>query len=163
MTGVQQMSKPAYSKNEQPAGQGQLTINIFAMFMSVFAFLFVQQAGVLLMNVMFSLNYPSNLDNAKGIFASFSLVIFLTFLFGLASQIGYEVIRRTKAEKKIYVVYNIIILVLLAIQGVTVAVMTYPLYAAPNLFISIATLYGVYAVNKGMTGHFARRIKKLKK
>jgi hypothetical protein len=157
------MSKPAYRKNEPPSGQGQLTINIFAMFMSVFAFLFVQQAGVLLMNVMFSLNYPSNLDNVKGIFPAFSLVIFLTFLFGLASQMGYEIIRRTKAEKKIYVVYNVIVLILLAIQGVTVAVMTYPIYAAPNLFVSIATLYGVYAINKGMTGHFARRIKKIKK
>ncbi|HCU08337.1 MAG TPA: hypothetical protein DF480_05155 [Clostridiales bacterium] len=157
------MSKPDYRKKEPPDSQGQLTINIFAMFMSVVVFLFIQQAGILLLNVMFSLSYPSNLDNVTNMMGTIILIIFLTFLFGLASQMGYGIIRRTKAENKIFVVYNVVILLILFIQGITVAFMTVPMYIVPNLLIGIATMYSLYTIIKGVPDRFVHRIKKLKK
>jgi hypothetical protein len=157
------MSKPDYRKKEPPDSQGQLTINIFAMFMSVVMFLFVQQAGILLLNVMFSLSYPSNLDNVTNMLGTIVLIIFLTFLFGLASQTGYGVIRRTKAESKIFVVYNVVILAILLIQGITVSLMTVPMYSVPNILIGIATVYSLYTLFKGVPDRFLHRVKTLKK
>ena len=157
------MKKTNYSKTEPKSGEGQLTINIFAMFMSLFVFLFVQQAGILLLNVMFSLGYPTNLDNITNFLGSIIVIIFLTFLFGFASQMGFGIIRRTKAESKIYIVYNVATLIILAIQGITVAIMTAPMYIAPNILICGATIYSLTSVIKGIPESFISRVNKIRK
>lgn len=157
------MKTPDYRKKTPPDSQGQLTINIFAMFMSVVVFLFIQQAGILLLNVMFSLSYPSDMDNVTNLLGTIILIIFLTFLFGVASQMGYGVIRRTKAERKIFVVYNVVILGILFLQGITVVLMIPPVYAVPNLLISIATVYSLYTVIKGVPDRLMNRIRRQKK
>lgn len=157
------MKKSNYRKPAPTVKEGQLTINIFAMFMSLSVFLFIQQAGILLINVMFSLSYPSNLDNVTNFIGSIILIVFLTFLFGLATQAGFGIIRRTDAENKIYLVYNVITLFIIIIQGISVAMMVAPMYIVPNLMISAAILYSLYSVIKGVPKSFINRFSKQKR
>ena len=157
------MKKTNYNKPAPTVKEAQLTINIFAMFMSLFVFLFVQQAGVLLINVMFSLNYPFNLDTISNFIGSIILIIFLTFLFGFATQAGYGVIRRTEAENKIYLVYNAITLFIIIIQGISVAMMVAPMYLVPNLVIGAAIIYSLYSVIKGVPKSFVSKFLKQKR
>ncbi|NCB41113.1 MAG: hypothetical protein EOM59_00610 [Clostridia bacterium] len=157
------MKQPSRRKSQPTVKQGQLTINIFAMFMSLFVFLFIQQTGILLINVMFSLGYPSNLDNITNFIGTITMIIVLTFLFGFASQAGYGIIRRTGAEDKIYLVYNVLTLFIIAIQGVTVAMMVAPMYIVPNLLIGAAIIYSLYSVIKGVPKSFIDKISKQKR
>ncbi len=140
------------SKNTAgPNNQDKLTVNIFAMFVSVVVFLFIQQAGILLLNVLFSLNYPKDVSNIGGFFSALSYILVLTAIFGFAAQAGYEIIRRVKAEEKIYIVYNTITLLILIVQGLTVFTMISPMYIVPNIFICSATLYGLYKIKMGIS------------
>jgi hypothetical protein len=157
------MRKNNYKKHDSTPKEGQLTINIFAMFMSLSVFLFIQQAGILLINVMFSLNYPYNLDIISNFIGSIILIIFLTFLFGFATQVGYGIIRRTEAENKIYLVYNVITLFIITIQGITVAMMVAPMYIVPNLLIGAAIVYSLYSVIKGVPKSFISKFSKQKR
>jgi hypothetical protein len=157
------MNKPDYRKKAPPAGQGQLTINIFAMFMSTAAFLFVQQAGILLLNVMFSLNYPRSLGNVTNLFSAVMLIVVLTLLFGFASQVGHGIVRRTQAQHQILIVYNTVVLLILIIQGITVAVMTAPMFIVPNLFIGVAIIYTLYILVTGAPDIFVNHLRKIRK
>lgn len=157
------MKQANYRKKAPAAGQGQFTINIFAMFMSVVVFLFVQQAGILLMNVMFSLGYPSNLDNVDSFLGSIVLIVFLTLLFGVASQMGHSVVLRTEAQRKILVVYNSVVLLILIIQGISVAMMTVPMYIVPNLLIGAAIVYTLYILVTGRQDSLIKQVRRLRK
>lgn len=156
------MKKPKINTPKPPV-EGQLTINIFAIFISLFVFVFIQQAGILLINIMFSLNYPSNLDTISNFLGSMILIIFLTFLFGFATQIGFSVIRKTDAEYKIYLIYNVVTLLIFIIQGITVAMMVSPIYIAPNILLSVAIIYSLYSAIKGVPKSFVEKFVKQKR
>lgn len=154
------MKKDAYQKPVPPQKQGQLTINVFAMFLSVFVFLFIQQAGILLLNVLLDLSYPQDVSNIGGFFSAMTYIFVLTALFGFASQMGFSIIRRVRAEEKIYIVYNSLTLFILIVQGITVYAMIPPMYIVPNLFICAATFYGLYKIKMGISVPKATKTKK---
>lgn len=143
-----------------PEHQAKITINIFAMFLSIVVFLFIQQAGILLLNVLFDLDYPRDVSNISGFFSAISYILALTGLFGLAAQVGFSMIQRVNAEAKIYVVYNTLTLFILIVQGITVYVMIPPMYIVPNIFICAATFYGLYKIKMGITAKKPGKTKK---
>lgn len=156
------MRKPVYRNKSQQDKEGQLTINIFAIFMSLVVFLFIQQGGIHLLNVMYGLGYPSDMSKITNMFGVTIFNVVLIFIFGVALQFGYGIIRRTKADTKIFVAYNIITLFILVIQGISVALLSSPLFTAPNLVMGVATLYSTYTVIKGVPDRVVGRVRKLK-
>lgn len=154
------MRNPSSKNSTVPEHQGKLTINIFAMFISIVVFLFIQQAGILLLNVLFDLNYPKDVSNINGFFGAISYIMVLTGIFGLAAQVGFSMIQRVNAEEKIYFVYNTLTLFILLVQGVTVYAMIHPMYIVPNIFICAATFYGLYKIKMGISTKKPGKVKK---
>ena len=110
------MRKPVYKKNTHSEPQGEMTVNIFAIFISLFVFLFVQQGGILLLNVMFGLNYPNDVSRITNFFGTTIFNVVLIFVFGVGLQMGYGIIRRVKADTKIFIAYNMVTLLILVIR-----------------------------------------------
>lgn len=145
------MRDSSQKNSTAPEHQAKITVNIFAMFISIVVFLFIQQAGILLLNVLFDLNYPRDVSNIDGFFGAISYILVLTGIFGLAAQVGFSMIQRVNAEAKIYVVYNTLTLFILIVQGITVYAMIHPMYIVPNIFICAATFYGLYKIKMGIS------------
>ncbi len=156
------MRKPVYKKNTHSEPQGKMTVNIFAIFISLFVFLFVQQGGILLLNVMFGLNYPNDVSRITNFFGTTIFNVVLIFVFGVGLQMGYGIIRRVKADTKIFIAYNMVTLLILVIQGLGVALAISPLYTVPNIVLGIATVYSTYTTIKGVPDRVVGRIRKLK-
>lgn len=129
--------------------KGQRTINIYAFFFSIVAYLFVLQIGTLLSGMLMGFRYPNGMLGIQGIFETISLVLVLTVVFLLASQAGFTIIRRAEADKKNFIIYDIFVIFSMAITGIYV-VIAYgnAWFGLPNVATIAATAFSLKNVNK---------------
>ena len=129
--------------------KGQRTINIYAFFFSLVAFLFVLQFGTGLLGALLGFRYPSGMQSVSGFFSTFTAVLTLTVLFLLASQAGFTIIRKAEADKSITKVYNIIVIAVMAFEAVYVFLAYRNVFLLlPNLFTIAATAYSLANINR---------------
>lgn len=129
--------------------KGQRTINIYAFFFSLVVFLFVMQLGSGLFGALMGFRYPSGMLGVTGIISTFAAVSVLTIVFLIASQAGFEVIRRAAADKVITVWYNRIVIGIMLVEAVYVfSLYKNVWFLLPNLLTSAATVYSLVNINR---------------
>ena len=129
--------------------KGQRTINIYAFFFSLVAFLFILQLGTGLAGALMGFRYPNGMLGMTGVVGTISLVIVLTVIFLLASQAGYTIIRKAEADKKNYIIYNIFVIAYMALFAVYVASAYKNIFfAIPNVLTIAATAFSLKNVNR---------------
>ena len=129
--------------------KGQRTINIYAFFFSLVAFLFVMQLGTGIAGALMGFRYPDGLLGMTGVVNTISLVIVLTAIFLAASSAGFIVIRKAEADKKNFIIYHSIVIAVMAL-GLIYVILAYKnaWLALPNVFTIAATGYSLKNVNK---------------
>lgn len=129
--------------------KGQRTINIYAFFFSLVAFLFVLQLGTGLAGALMGFRYPNGLLGMTGIVGTISLVLVLTVIFLAASQAGFAIIRRAEADKQNYIIYHSIVIFIMAIDALyIVAAYKNVWFILPNIFTVAATAFSLKNVNR---------------
>lgn len=129
--------------------KGQRTINIYAFFFSLVAFLFVLQLGTGLAGALMGFRYPNGLLGMTGIVGTISLVLVLTVIFLGASQAGFTIIRRAEADKRNYIIYHILVIFVMALSAAYVAAAYKNVwFILPNVFTIASTAYSLKNVNR---------------
>ena len=129
--------------------KGQRTINIYAFFFSLVAFLFVMQLGTGIAGALMGFRYPDGLLGMTGVINTISLVIVLTAIFLAASSAGFIVIRKAEADKKNFIIYHSIVIAVMALSAIyIVGAYKNAWFILPNLFTIAATAYSLKNVNK---------------
>ena len=129
--------------------KGQRTINIYAFFFSLVAFLFVLQLGTGLLGALMGWRYPSGMHTVHGFIGTFSAVLTLTVLFLLASQAGFTIITRAEADKAIMKVYNGIVIAVMLLEAVYVFLMYKNAFLMlPNALTIAATAYSLVNIGR---------------
>ncbi len=129
--------------------KGQRTINIYAFFFSLVAFLFVMQLGTGIAGALMGFRYPDGLLGMTGVVNTISLVIVLTAIFLAASSAGFIVIRKAEADKKNFVIYHSIVIAVMALSAIyMIGAYKNVWFMLPNLFTIAATAYSLKNVNK---------------
>lgn len=124
--------------------KGQLTINIYAFFFSLVAFLFVLQLGAGVIGALMRFSYPGNLSPLDDFWSIFGAVSSLTVVFMLASQVGTIVIRRAEASPKIFVVYNLIVLFIMFTGAVWIFYVYRQIwFILPNVITILGTIFAL--------------------
>ena len=129
--------------------KGQRTINIYAFFFSLVAFLFVMQLGTGIAGALMGFRYPDGLLGMTGVVNTISLVIVLTVIFLAASSAGFIVIRKAEADKKNFIIYHCIVIAVMVL-GLIYVIMAYKnaWFALPNVFTIAATAFSLKNVNR---------------
>ena len=129
--------------------KGQRTINIYAFFFSLVAFLFVLQLGTGLAGALMGFRYPNGLLGMTGIVGTISLVLVLTVIFLAASQAGFAIIRRAEADKKNYIIYHSIVIFIMLIDALYIVTAYKNVwFILPNIFTAAATAFSLKNVNR---------------
>ena len=129
--------------------KGQRTINIYAFFFSLVAFLFVMQLGTGIAGALMGFRYPDGLLGMTGVINTISLIIVLTAIFLAASSAGFIVIRKAEADKKNFIIYHSIVIAVMALSAIyIVGAYKNAWFILPNLFTIAATAYSLKNVNK---------------
>ncbi len=129
--------------------KGQRTINIYAFFFSLVAFLFVLQLGTGLAGALMGFRYPNGLLGMTGIVGTISLVLVLTVIFLGASQAGFTIIRRAEADKRNYIIYHILVIFVMTLSAAYVAAAYKNVwFILPNVFTIASTAYSLKNVNR---------------
>ncbi|MBQ4409938.1 MAG: hypothetical protein K5772_02230 [Clostridia bacterium] len=129
--------------------KGQRTINIYAFFFSLVAFLFVMQLGTGIAGALMGFRYPDGLLGMTGVINTISLIIVLTAIFLAASSAGFIVIRKAEADKKNFIIYHSIVIAVMALSAIyIVGAYKNVWFILPNLFTIAATAYSLKNVNK---------------
>ena len=129
--------------------KGQRTINIYAFFFSLVAFLFVLQLGTGLAGALMGFRYPDGLLGMTTLFGTISLVLVLTVIFLVASQAGFAIIRRAEADKKNYIIYHSLVIFVMAISAIYIGVAYKDAwFVLPNVLTIAATAYSLKNVNR---------------
>ena len=129
--------------------KGQRTINIYAFFFSLVAFLFVMQLGTGIAGALMGFRYPDGLLGMTGVINTISLVIVLTAIFLGASQAGFIVIRKAQADRRNYIIYHSIVIVVMVLSAVyMIGAYKNAWFALPNLLTIAATAFSLKNVNK---------------
>ena len=129
--------------------KGQRTINIYAFFFSLVAFLFVMQLGTGVAGALMGFRYPDGLLGMTGVVNTISLIIVLTAIFLAASSAGFIVIRKAEADKKNFIIYHSIVIAVMALSAIyIVGAYKNAWFILPNLFTIAATAYSLKNVNK---------------
>lgn len=129
--------------------KGQRTINIYAFFFSLVAFLFVMQLGTGIAGALMGFRYPDGLLGMTGVVNTISLIIVLTAIFLAAASAGFIVIRKAEADKKNFIIYHSIVIAVMALSAIyIVGAYKNVWFILPNLFTIAATAYSLANVNK---------------
>ena len=129
--------------------KGQRTINIYAFFFSLVAFLFVMQLGTGIAGALMGFRYPDGLLGMTGVINTISLVIVLTAIFLAASSAGFVIIRKAEADKKNFVIYHTIVIAVMALSAIyIIGAYKNVWFILPNLFTIAATEYSLKNVNR---------------
>ena len=129
--------------------KGQRTINIYAFFFSLVAFLFVMQLGTGIAGALMGFSYPSGLLGMTGVINTISLILVLTAIFLAASQAGFIIIRKAEADKKNYVIYHSLVIAIMALSALyVIGAYKNAWFALPNIFTIAATAYSLKNVNR---------------
>ena len=129
--------------------KGQRTINIYAFFFSLVAFLFVMQLGTGIAGALMGFRYPDGLLGMTGVVNTISLIIVLTAIFLAASSAGFIVIRKAEADKKNFVIYHSIVIAVMALSAVyVIGAYKNVWWILPNIFTIAATAYSLKNVNR---------------
>ncbi|MBO4881250.1 MAG: hypothetical protein J5555_06165 [Firmicutes bacterium] len=129
--------------------KGQRTINIYAFFFSLVAFLFVMQLGTGIAGALMGFRYPDGLLGMTGVVNTISLIIVLTAIFLAASSAGFIVIRKAEADKKNFVIYHCIVIGVMALSAVyVIGAYKNVWWILPNIFTIAATAYSLKNVNR---------------
>ena len=129
--------------------KGQRTINIYAFFFSLVAFLFVMQLGTGIAGALMGFRYPDGLLGMTGVVNTISLIIVLTAIFLAASSAGFIVIRKAEADKKNFVIYHCIVIGVMALSVVyVIGAYKNVWWILPNIFTIAATAYSLKNVNR---------------
>ena len=129
--------------------KGQRTINIYAFFFSLVAFLFVMQLGTGIAGALMGFRYPDGLLGMTGVINTISLVIVLTAIFLAASSAGFVIIRKAEADKKNFVIYHTIVIAVMALSAISIiGAYKNVWFILPNLFTIAATAYSLKNVNR---------------
>ncbi len=129
--------------------KGQRTINIYAFFFSLVAFLFVLQLGSGIVGALMRFSYPGNLSSLNDFWSIFGAVSSLTVIFMLASQAGTIVIRRAEASPQIFVVYNLIVLIIMFMGAVWLFyVYKQVWFIMPNVITILGTIFALRNRNR---------------
>ena len=129
--------------------KGQRTINIYAFFFSLVAFLFVMQLGTGIAGALMGFRYPDGLLGMTGVINTISLVIVLTAIFLAASSAGFVIIRKAEADKKNFVIYHTIVIAVMALSAIyIIGAYKNVWFILPNLFTIAATVYSLKNVNR---------------
>lgn len=129
--------------------KGQRTINIYAFFFSLVAFLFVMQLGTGIAGALMGFRYPDGLLGMTGVINTISLVIVLTAIFLGASQAGFIVIRKAQADRRNYIIYHSIVIVVMVLSAIyMIGAYKNAWFALPNLLTIAATAFSLKNVNK---------------
>ena len=129
--------------------KGQRTINIYAFFFSLVAFLFVMQLGTGIAGALMGFRYPDGLLGMTGVINTISLVIVLTAIFLAASSAGFVIIRKAEADKKNFVIYQTIVIAVMALSAIyIIGAYKNVWFILPNLFTIAATAYSLKNVNR---------------
>ena len=129
--------------------KGQRTINIYAFFFSLVAFLFVMQLGTGIAGALMGFRYPDGLLGMTGVINTISLVIVLTAIFLAASSAGFIIIRKAEADKKNFIIYHCIVIAVMLL-GLVYVIGAYKnvWWILPNIFTIAATAYSLKNVNR---------------
>ena len=131
------------------AKKGQRTINIYAFFFSLVAFLFVLQLGTGLAGALMGFRYPNGLLGMTTVFGTISLVLVLTVIFLVASQAGFAIIRKAEADKKNYIIYHSLVIFVMAVSAIYVGVAyRNAWFTLPNILTIAATAYSLKNINR---------------
>ena len=129
--------------------KGQRTINIYAFFFSLVAFLFVMQLGTGIAGALMGFRYPDGLLGMTGVINTISLVIVLTAIFLAASSAGFVIIRKAEADKKNFVIYHTIVIAVMTLSAIyIIGAYKNVWFILPNLFTIAATAYSLKNVNR---------------
>ena len=129
--------------------KGQRTINIYAFFFSLVAFLFVMQLGTGIAGALMGFRYPDGLLGMTGVVNTISLIIVLTAIFLAAASAGFIVIRKAEADKKNFIIYHSIVIAVMVLSAIyMIGAYKNVWFTLPNLFTNAATAYSLVNVNK---------------
>ena len=129
--------------------KGQRTINIYAFFFSLVAFLFVMQLGTGIAGALMGFRYPDGLLGMTGVVNTISLVIVLTAIFLAASSAGFIIIRKAEADKKNFVIYHCIVIGVMLLSAIyVIGAYKNAWWILPNIFTIAATAYSLKNVNR---------------
>ena len=120
--------------------KGQRTINIYAFFFSLVAFLFVMQLGTGIAGALMGFRYPDGLLGMTGVVNTISLIIVLTAIFLAASSAGFIIIRKAEADKKNFIIYHCIVIAVMALSAI------YVIGAYKNVWWILLILAGVIII-----------------
>ena len=129
--------------------KGQRTINIYAFFFSLVAFLFVMQLGTGIAGALMGFRYPDGLLGMTGVVNTISLIIVLTAIFLAASSAGFIIIRKAEADKKNFIIYHCIVIAVMVLSAIYIlGAYKNVWWILPNLFTIAATAYSLKNVNR---------------
>ena len=107
------------------------------------------QLGTHIAGALMGFHYPDGLLGMTGVVNTICFVIVLSAIFLGASQAGFIVIRKAEADKKNYIIYHSIVLVVMVLGAIyMVGAYKYFWFTLPNLFTIAATAYSLKNVNR---------------
>lgn len=124
--------------------KGQRTIDIYAFFFSLVAFLFIMQLGSGLMGSLSGYSFPGNLTSVKGVFNYFGYLLGMTVMLLLAAQAGFVIIRKAEASTKIFKLFDIIVSIFMVITSAYILLLyRNPIYPIPCIIVIVLSLFSL--------------------